>query len=60
MATKVLASSGEKVDADRIVGRLAMVNLPIIPLSQSEYDALTTEEQNNGCIYAIYDDPEEA
>ena len=60
MATKVLASSGEKVDAGRVIGRLAMANLPIIPLSQSEYDALTTEEQNNGYIYAIYEDPEEA
>jgi len=56
MATKVLGSSGEEVDASRVVGRLAMANLPIIPLSQSEYDALTTEEKNNGYIYAVYED----
>ena len=56
MATKVLGSSGEEVDAGRVVGRLAMANLPIVPLSQSEYDALTTEEKNNGYIYAVYED----
>lgn len=56
MATKVLGSSGEEVDAGRVVGRLAMANLPIVPLSQSEYDALTAEEKNNGYIYAIYED----
>ena len=59
MATKVLGSSGEEVDAGRVVGRLAMANLPIVPLSQSEYDALTAEEKNNGYIYAIYEDPDE-
>ena len=56
MATKVLGSSGEEVNADRVVGRLAMVNLPIVPLSQSEYDALTAQEKNNGYIYAVYED----
>jgi hypothetical protein len=42
--------------ADVTSGVLDWDRIPIVPISQTEYDALTTAEQNDGRVYAVYED----